>query len=504
MSAESRGRRMRPGRFVAVGTLCAAIYLLAALFGTHGPVRCGRWLPINQHLELVRSWLGEETGRHTLGMQPYDELFHGPATIARLDLAVLPPAPGTNRQRAHVGFPLGPAFLLLPLRLLLRGWLAAQWLSAVLGGLAVAALDALLALWLGAVATADPGSRSTAGPSRNPLVLLAGFGTLWFWIVPLGLVWHFAQTVATTGLVLAFLAAERGRWLPAGIAYGFAVTSRPSMALALPFFLPLLARPDAPKVAGGGVPPTEGSVHDGSVQDGSIQGGPVEDGSVHAGSVQSAAPSPAGWFHSAARLVQPWFRSRLLRFAVAPSLLVGAMLVLNQIRFGSPFEFGYRYMQTAPDLAARMRAHGLFSPVFLWDNIRWLILAPPVLVQAAPGGPLIPPWIGSHPMGMGIFFVTPAFLAAFLTLAPVQLRKAPIASAWAALALLTVPALLYYNTGWKQWGGRFLLDAWPFWIFLTAVGLRRLRPAAVWILVGLSVASNLWGTLATTIGWWPR
>ncbi len=445
---------IRLPRFLAVTALCFAAYFAFAYFGPHGPARNGHWLPINQHLQLVRSWLGEKSGRHTLGLQPYAELFEGPASVARVDVIVLPPAPGGTEPRAHVGFPLGPAFLLLPLRLLLRGWLATQWLGALIAALAVAAFDAVLPGWLRyarasrALPDAFPSpDRPSAAPARNALVLLAACGTLWAWLAPMGLVWHFAQVVGTGGLTLALLAAWRRRALLAGLAWAFAVTSRPSLALSLPFLLWLLSRP-----------------------------------------------------RLRLRLRGSFFRRAAL-FLLAPAALVVLMLVLNQLRFGSPFEFGYRYMQNAPALEAQLRAHGLFSPAYLAGNVRWLLLQPPVLFRD--GSAPVPPWFGSDPMGMGIFFVTPAFLAAFLTLRPALLRRAPVLLAWITLAALTAPALLYYNTGWKQWGGRFLLDAWPFWLLLTALGLERIRPKAAWGLIGLSVASNAWAAIATMMRWWP-
>ena len=41
----------------------------------------------------------------------------------------------------YVGFPPGPAFLLLPFLAILQGMLATQWIGALLGGLAVAVID---------------------------------------------------------------------------------------------------------------------------------------------------------------------------------------------------------------------------------------------------------------------------------------------------------------------------------------------------------------------------
>ena len=62
---------------------------------------------------------------------------------------------------------------------------------------------------------------------------------------------------------------------------------------------------------------------------------------------------------------------------------------------------------------------------------------------------------------------------------------------------MAIPDLLYYNTGWVQYGYRFLLDFLPFLLILVALGLR--RPAGIprWSAFGLlllaSAVSNLVG-----------
>jgi hypothetical protein len=104
---------------------------------------------------------------------------------------------------------------------------------------------------------------------------------------------------------------------------------------------------------------------------------------------------------------------------------------------------------------------------------------------------------------MGVFFVTPAFLAVFLALGRQRRTTQMVSAAWLGLVMTALPAMLYFNTGWVQWGGRYLLDAWPLWLMLAALGLRRLGPRAAWLLVAVSVASNLWAAVLTAGGWWP-
>ncbi len=67
--------------------------------------------------------------------------------------------------------------------------LATQWLSAILGGLAVATMDRFLNEWIQAMQTSGPHL------PENLVAAFAGAGTLWLWIVPDGGTFLFAQVV---------------------------------------------------------------------------------------------------------------------------------------------------------------------------------------------------------------------------------------------------------------------------------------------------------------------
>jgi hypothetical protein len=354
----------------------------------------------------------------------------------------------------HVGFPPGPGFLLLPLMLVLGPVLATQWLGAMIGGLGVAALDRLSAAWSEAMET---DARPPGSP--NMIAVLAGAGTLWIWIVPSGNTFLFAQTVGTTALTLALWAAWRRRpWL-GGLLFGIAITSRPAMLLALPLLVGFAVR--------------RSHISE----------------SVHA--ERSCRSSRR----------RSWIRAAPMM--VGPMLLGLVTLALNEMRFGSPFEFGYRFMIVPPELRARLLEYGPISIAHLARNLHYVVLGIPQTVRDAAAEPVFPLLV-SDPHGMGLFFVTPAFVAAFLAVtATDRRRRILLGLTWVSLVLTCLPGLLYYNTGWVQWGGRFLLDGWPMWLVLTALGLRRMPRTLAWVLVVLSVLSNAWATLLTTTGIWP-
>ncbi len=462
-------------RFLGLWAMWAGLYALLAVLGPNGLVPEPVWPVVSQHVLQARAWLGRDidvvddngavTGRvavsprldvtpyfrHRIVRDPREEALVGnlavairtasgslePVQEARLGAAV---ALLAEDLQCFVGFPPGPAVVLLPFEAAVRGGVPTQWLAVLLGGLAVAALDLLLGGLVEATGVA-------AGPVRNRLVVLAGAGTLWLWVVPDGGTFLFAQTVGTTALTVALALVHRGwRW-SGGLALGLALISRPAMVGVLPLVAALELAAPAP---GGG--------------------GPVR---------------------------------RLARIAVGPALAGGAAMVLNLLRFDSPWDFGYRFMLVPPFLRERLVEHGQLASAYLGRNLQWVGFQPPVVVRDAAGAWSFP-WLASDPQGMGLLFVTPAFIALFAALWARPGRPAALlAACWLSLVLVCLPGLLYYSTGWVQWGGRFLVDAWPLWLVLAGVGLARTPDRLGRLLVALSVAANAWAALLTATRVWP-
>ena len=475
-------------RFLRLWLLWSGLYMLLVTLGPNGLVPTPVWPDISQHLLQTRAWLGhdiaiagEEGDEDTiitvaprLDVTPYFEnrvvrdprergLVSNLAVVVQRPDGQIVPAQEIWTGSAetlldqdlvcHVGFPPGPAFLLLPLVGLLRGFVAVQWVGAVLGGLAVAAMDRLLTLWFARVGV----GRDV--PSADALAVLAGAGTLWLWIVPGSGTFLFAQTVATTALVTALALAASGKRWSAGLCLGLAITSRPSMVGALPLFLAL-------------------------------------------GLLQACDT-----LGSDEKFARDTLRRRLhgsLALTTGPLVLGSMTLLLNHLRFGTPWQFGYRFMIVPPFLRERVFEHGQLSFSYLGRNFRYVVLELPMVIRDT-AGDVVFPWFASNPQGMGVLFVTPAFIALLAAL-PSRgsgSRFVLLTVAWLALILTCLPGLLYYNTGWVHWGGRFLMDAWPMWLLLTATGLRRLPPRAAIALIMLSVMSCSWAAVLTLARVWP-
>jgi hypothetical protein len=186
-----------------------------------------------------------------------------------------------------------------------------------------------------------------------------------------------------------------------------------------------------------------------------------------------------------------WKRIRfplLFALGVAPALLGQA--AYNWARFGSPLEFGYRWMNSPGPLLERQATWGQFSLYFLRENLYTLLIRPPLVS-------LSPLHVEPDPWGMGLLFTCPALLLALgrtWRSAPTMARRASLRlGLWLSIALVQIPSLLYFNTGSYQFGYRFALDWLPLGVMLAAMGTGgRLR----WwdkALVVIGVLMHLWG-----------
>ena len=269
------------------------------------------------------------------------------------------------------------------------------------------------------------------------LTALFAAGTVHWVSAATGSVSFLAHICAVTGLTLAlWQASERRPWL-AGLGMAWALVCRPTVVLATPAVLGLLLAPVAAQQ-------------------------------------ETASRSSRHWLGVA------------LAYAV-PVLAAGALLLgYNHARFGSPLQFGYGWVQTkTPFLAERLATWGAFHPHFVPENLRVMLVGLPKVGLRFP-----PVW--PDPNGISLLLVTPAFL----WLVTSWKREWVAAGVWLSVVLVAIPLLLYYNTGWVQFGYRFSLDFLPLLFVLLAIGLRRITPLLKAAIV-LSWLVNLWGVV-----WW--
>jgi hypothetical protein len=410
-------RRRRLLLALAVYAVTTGIY-----FASAPPERIVRHTRYNHYALLADAWL---RGRLDLGHPPPD--YTGNNDFA------------SWRGRWYVSFPPLPAVLILPLVKLagsperVRDGQFFYWLSGLGPALLFLALEKLR----------RKGHSSLSERTNLLLTALFAFGTVYFFTAVQGEVWFAAHVVAVP-LVAGYLmcAVDAERPLLAGVLIVLAFATRgPPVALGAALF---------------GLEALRVSLRE----------------------------LPAG----RRRLRDLWGAldrralARRLTLFVAPILVVTSVLLWhNQVRFGTPFEFGHRLLTVA--WRARIDRWGLFSYHYLARNLGVMLTSLPYLTQ-------VPAKVQINTHGLALWVTTPAYLWLLW-----PRRVGPL---WRNLAvtvaLVVVMDLLYQNTGHEQFGYRFSNDYAPYLFAMLAVGGFRLGKL-FWSCAVFAVVVNTFGAL---------
>ncbi|MFL5586156.1 MAG: hypothetical protein ACJ8DI_00685 [Ktedonobacteraceae bacterium] len=340
----------------------------------------------------------------------------------------------------YVAFPPLPAVLLLPIVAIFH--LSHQAIISLIFSLGIGILNIWLMLGVLKRLARRHLPRLTFAAAAWLTVLFA-LGTEHLFATMQGNVWYTAHVVATTFLLLyTGETLDKRRPVLAGLYLGLAALSRSTILFTFPFFV-LLA-------IGAFFVNRQGLV---------------------------VARRPVLW-------------KQLFLFFTVLGTFIAAILLYNQARFGSPLDFGYSTMNVNLFVRGNLHTYGQFNWHFISTNFRYMLLEPPYIVSHAS-------YLTFNPLGTGIFWTTPALLLAFLAFRYRERR-------WLAASLLTTCLLpmalllFYFNTGWYQFGYRFVLDFLPFALLLAALGMRAKPGWWEKVLIVLSVAINIWGFVVFT------
>lgn len=329
------------------------------------------------------------------------------------------------------------AFPPLPAVLMLPG-VAAVGLArfhVVWFSVALASANVML-VWMVLASLARRGWIGLGPGGRAWLSALFALSTAHWQAAPDGNVWFLGHICTLTFAAAAALAASRSAspW-PAGLLLAIAIWGRPNVL----FMWPLLA----------GL-------------------------SLTCGAREDAFPD--------VRRLRRWMLCSALPLAASAA----GLLWYNAARFDSALDFGYTRQQVDTSLLGPLHEYGQFSPHHAMRNLRVMLLGLPTW----PAGATLPV---PDDQGMSLLLTTPALL--YL----VRLRRDDVVTraAWLSVLLLLVPLVLYYNTGWRQFGYRFSLDfIMPLLVLLAAAAGRRVT----WplrLLIAAGVVVNAWG-----LAWW--
>jgi hypothetical protein len=410
----------------------AIVYLVFAgtYVGTAGG-RIGSHSPYNHYVYLADGWLhgrlalpGQppnendwakvdvlklRDGREVRGIYgskmggPVDRFYPlrgAPETVPAADIV-------SRSSIRYVSFPPFPAALMLPF--------VAVWgmsFNDVLFNALWAGLNPMLLFLLLRDLRARGLSRRTEVDDLW-LTAMFGVGSVYYFCSVVGQVWFSAQVVAVTlsiGYVWASIGARRPMLAGLFVALGFA--TRPPW-LVIPLFFC-----EAARAIGG----------------------------------WAALRTPDG---------RRAFGRSTLRFSL-PIAAVGIVLaVLNVLRFGSPFEFGHKFL--AVQWQERMFRFGLFNYHFLSRNLAAaLILLPRLMVHS--------PYVKISQHGMSMLVTSPNLAYTVMPQSPNPLRRA----LWLTVLSTALPSLLYHSSGYVQFGYRYSLDYMIFFMVLLAISSRPL------------------------------
>lgn len=269
------------------------------------------------------------------------------------------------------------------------------------------------------------------------LTLLFGLGTVHWYMATIGSVWFVAQICTVTFVALAaWSAAFRGSpWLT-GTALALAMLARPTVLLTWPLLFGLVF------------------------------------------SQQSPEDEPrVSW-----RAMVRW----TWQSAILPVIAIVALLYYNYARFGNPLDFGYLTENVADVLAPKLAQYGQFNLRYLPKNFWAMWLAGPEWNERTN-------FWQPNPEGMSLLLTTPALIY----LVRARGRSFLIWGGWLSIILLMTPLLLYYNTGWWQFGYRFSLDFMVPVMVLLALTIRERVTWPMRVLIIAGIVVNAYG-----VYWW--
>ena len=266
---------------------------------------------------------------------------------------------------------------------------------------------------------------------RGILTIFIAFGTVHLFLSSLGIVWFTSQIIAFLCSILAFLAAIRLKGYPAFFFTGLAIACATLTRNHLIFL---------------GIWPAYYLL---------------------------ISHKEKGW------------QKLIPYFAVAALPLLAGVIVngaYNYFRFENFLESGVAYQSLGSFFEADFQQFGLLNIHYFKTDFYYNFIFYPF------------PLARETLMGGSLFLLSPLFFAAYWTLLSSDLRK-PSFMLWITIAAVAIPILLNIGTGWQTFGPRYTLDFTMPLLLLTALGFHNWPKWLSFLLVAISIAHYIIGTL---------
>lgn len=201
-------------------------------------------------------------------------------------------------------------------------------------------------------------------------------------------------------------------------------------------------------------------------------------------------------------IMQAYMRKKSVKRLLLASILVCGVFATtyftyNYVRFGNVFEVGYRYHKGNERFMSAVAQNKILSSEYIEHNIRYYFLEPLQFSSQKP-------YININPEGNSIFFVYPytlLVLAIPLLFKSIYKRMKKYQRFLYLLLLSTSLGLmafllLFYATGWVQFGNRYFFDLMPL-VFIHLVILLPYVPKSLFYgTIGYGMIVNLLGAIA--------
>lgn len=186
----------------------------------------------------------------------------------------------------------------------------------------------------------------------------------------------------------------------------------------------------------------------------------------------------------------PQFKIALLITFLITTLTFSLMLIYNQARFADPFETGIRYASHNPRFVKDLETKGVFNPAYIKHNLTYYFLALP---QLSPNTFKI----NFNYEGNSVFAVYPYLLFLFLLIR--KKLRAYTEHKFFLLAIIVLflnigALMMFFGTGWVQFGNRYFFDVIPLLFLLTLFVIQKTRLFILVIFLLFGIFINLFGT----------
>ncbi len=487
-----RGWRVGTLDPIAIASGLAVVLVMLAIYTASNQNRTNFY---NHFVWQASAWLeGESAIRYPVyesdGLGVSNDLFQ--------DVLPIVDADGNETGRGFIPFPPLPAVILLPFVALWGLTTDAQFIATVLG-----AIDVGLVYWM-------LGRLGTRRSIRLLTTVFFGVGTVFWYTAELGTTWYLAHIVAVGLTTLAIgiaLGSDRSAVDDAlARARGLEPVEFDEPAenddAGVPSHVPIRARDVLGRVVG----LLDGRQFVAGLLLGLAAGARL---TVVLGLPFLVLVGSGG----------RWTR-RGFSALLGAALPIVALLLYNYATTGHVFHPAYEYLYRVeisfyPFLPEYSYLN--YNPDWSIEDVRYVpqnfgimfLNLPEIMPRCA--SPELPralfdeacPYLRPRGDGMSLLLTSPAWLLAVPALA-LHGRSRVVTGAVLAILLIAFVNLMHFSQGWVQFGYRFSNDFAPFGLLLVVLGLERLggvRGAAI-LLVGLSIAVNLWGVVwGQVLGW---